>query len=415
MVANALCCPSRANILKGAYSHSTHVYQNSGSNGPFSAFDDSSTLGTWMNGAGYRTALIGKYFNGYDPSRASYVAPGWNRWVAFATTDVGGGKYLDYGLSVDGTYTTYGTTSSDYSTDVLAGYAEDFVRSTPAEEPLFLEFAPYAPHEPADAAARHASTFSNLTPWRPPNYDEPDVSDKPAYIRALPRFVSTNISRIDTIRRKQYQSLQAVDEAVSRLLDALEDTGRLSNTMIVFTSDDGFLWGEHRWGKRGDENKQVPYEESIRVPYVVRYDPLVKSPRIDPSLVLNIDLAPTFTSLAGVAAPGAEGRSLLPLLAEPGIPWRTDFLIEHGLTNVPTYCAVRTTDALYVRYGTGEQELYQLASDPYELNNLAVNPAYAAQLSSLRARAVQLCSPTPPGYSFTSTVSTSLSSDIPTN
>jgi arylsulfatase A-like enzyme len=257
--------------------------------------------------------------------------------------------------------------------------------------------------------------FPNLTPYRPPNYDEPDVSDKPTYIRTLPRFASGSIARIDTLRSKQYRSLQAVDESVAGLVDALEDTGRLSNTLIVFTSDNGFLWGEHRWGKRGDENKQVPYEESIRVPYVVRYDPLVSSPRLDPSLVLNIDLAPTFTALAGVSAPGAEGRSLLPLLADPESAWRSDFLIEHGLTNVPTYCAVRTTDALYVRYGTGEQELYRLATDPYELNNLAANPAYAEQLSVLRARAVQLCSPTPPGYSFTSTVSTKVTSDIPTN
>jgi arylsulfatase A-like enzyme len=413
-VANALCCPSRANILKGAYSHTTRVYQNSGAQGPFSVFDDSSTVATWMDGAGYRTALVGKYFNGYDQTRATYVPPGWDRWVAFATDDVGGGKYFGYGLSVDGSYTTRGSASADYSTDVLAGYADDFIRSTAATSPLFLYFAPYGPHEPADPAPRHASTFGSLAPYRPPNYDEPDVSDKPAYIRALPRFAPVNVSRIDSIRRKQYQSLQAVDDAVGRLVQALTDTGRLSNTMIVFMGDNGFLWGEHRWGRNGPENKQVPYEESIRVPFVVRYDPLLSAPRTDPNLVLNIDLAPTFTALAGVAAPGSEGRSLLPLLQAPGAPWRTDFLIEHSLSNLPSYCAVRSTDALYVRYATGEQELYLLAVDPFQLVNQAANPAYASMVASLRARAQELCSPPPPGYSFTSTTPIGMSNDIPT-
>jgi arylsulfatase A-like enzyme len=412
-VANALCCPSRANILKGAYSHTTRVYQNSGVHGPFSAFDDSSTLATWMDGAGYRTALVGKYFNGYTQARASYVPPGWDRWVAFATDDVGGGKYYGYGLSVDGTYLAKGSATTDYSTDVLASYAEDFVRSTEPDDPLFLYFAPYAPHEPAEPAPRHASAFGNLSLWRPPSYDEPDVTDKPAYVRALPRFTAANRSRIDTIRLKQYRSLLAVDDAVGRLVQALSDTGRLSTTMIVLMGDNGFVWGEHRWGKNGPENKQVPYEESIRVPYVVRYDPLVAAPRTDPSLVLNIDLAPTFTGLAGVPAPGSEGRSLLPILQTPGAPWRTDFLVEHHLTTVPSYCAIRSIDATYVRYATGEEELYLLDIDPYQLVNQAGNASYAALLSSLRARAEQLCVPPPPDFSFTSTVPVGLTSDIP--
>jgi N-acetylglucosamine-6-sulfatase len=416
IVANALCCPSRANILKGAYSHTTRVYANDGVDGPFGGgFDDRSTVATWMDGAGYRTAMIGKYFNFYLAHRgAAYVPPGWDRWVAFATDDVGGGRYYDYGLSVDGALASHGATAADYSTDVLAGYAESFVRSTPSTDPLFLYFAPYAPHEPADPAPRHASTFASLAPSRPPSYDEPDVSDKPAYIRAIPRFAAGNVSRIDSIRRKQYQSLQAVDEAVARVVTALEETGRLSNTMIVFMGDNGFLWGEHRWGRTGPQNKQVPYEESIRVPYVVRYDPIVTAPRTDAHLVLNIDLAPTFTALAGTAAPGAEGRSLLPLLSDPASAWRQDVLIEHGLSSVvPGYCAVRTADATYVRYATGEQELYLLGPDPYQLVNQAANPAYASLRQELRTRAEALCSPPPPGFSWTSTVSTALRDDTP--
>lgn len=415
LVANALCCPSRANILKGAYSHTTRVYQNDGAYGPFDLFDDSSTVGTWMNGAGYRTAFVGKYFNFYLTHKGSaYVPPGWDRWVSFATDDVGGGKYYDYGLSVDGALVQHGSTAADYSTDVLAGYAESFIRSAPSTKPLFMVFGPYAPHEPSDPATRHANMFSTLSPYRPPSFDEPDVSDKPAYIQAIPRFGSTNISRIDTLRRKQYRSLQAVDEAVGELVAALQDTGRLANTMIVFTSDNGFAWGEHRWGRNGPENKQVPYEESIRVPFVVRYDPLVTAPRTDPSLVMNIDLAPTFTALAGAAAPGAEGSSFLPLLTTPGSVWRTDVLIEHLLSNVPSYCAVRTANTKYVRYATGEQELYLLTADPYELVNQATNPAYASLVEQLRARAETLCSPPPPGYSFLTVDPISLRDDTPT-
>jgi N-acetylglucosamine-6-sulfatase len=406
IVANALCCPSRANILKGAYSHTTRVYQNSGTFGPFSAFDDRSTIGTWMKGAGYRTALMGKYFNGYTEARASSVPPGWDRWVAFATTDVGGGRYYDYTLSIDGASRYYGTAPAAYSTDVLATFADQFIRSTPASTPLYLHFTPYGPHEQATAAPRHLNTFADLAPARPPNFGEPDVSDKPTYIRNLPPMESWSISRVDSIRRKQFQTLQSVDDAVSTIVDALADTGRLENTMIVFTSDNGFLWGEHRWGTTGPHNKQVPYEESIKVPYVVRYDPLTSTPRTDASLVMNIDLAPTFTALAGVPAPGAEGRSLLPILTTPGSAWRTDVLIEHHLTDVPSYCAVRSTSALYVRYGNGEEEFYPLAIDPYELQNRIGDPAYATTITAMRARARELCSPPPPGYSFTSTYPT---------
>ena len=399
-VVDPLCCPSRAAILKGAYAHTTGVYNNEGPYSPFVVFDDRSTVATWLQGGGYQTALIGKYFNAYDESRAAYVPPGWSRWVAFATTDVGGGRYYDYGLSLDGTLVSRGSATTDYSTDVLAGYADSFIRTADPKQPLFLYFTPYGPHEPATAAPRHLNAYPNLAPFRPPSFDEPDVSDKPAYIRAIPRLTTSQISRENLIRRKQLQTLLSVDDAVGTIVRALADTGRLGNTMIVFMSDNGFLYGEHRWGTTGSMNKQVPYEESIRVPYVVRYDPLTPVARTDPNLVLNIDLAPTFAELAGVAAPGAEGRSLLPLLTTPSTPWRSDFLVEHHLTNLPSYCAVRSSTATYVRYATGEEELYLLTSDPYELVNRATDATQQALMASMRARARALCSPPPPGYVF---------------
>ena len=324
-----LCCPSRASILKGAYPHSTRVYNNEGPFSPFSVFDDSSTVATWLNDDGYQTALIGKYFNAYDESRATYVPPGWDRWVAFAVSDLGGGGYTDYGLSIDGTLRHYGTTAADYSTDVLAGYADTFIRTADPDAPLFLDFTPYGPHEPAEAAPRHANAFSTLAPYRPPNFNEADVSDKPAYIRAIPPLSSSQIAREDLIRRKQYRTLLAVDDAVRTIVDALDgDRSHVQHAVRVHVRQRLPLRRAPLGDHRSDEQAgPVRGEHPAAVHRALR--PADELPRTDPNLVLNIDLAPTFAALAGVPAPGAEGRSLLPLLADATFTWRDDFLIEH--------------------------------------------------------------------------------------
>lgn len=400
-VVDPLCCPSRASILKGAYAHTTRVYHNGvGANAPFPDFNPTSTVATWLDASGYETGLFGKYFNGYDQSRAEQVPPGWDRWVAFATSDVGGGMYYNYGLSVDGALVTRGSTSADYSTDVLSNYVTTFIRNTPADRPLFVDFTPYAPHQPSTPAPRHSTAFSGLAPWRPPNYNEADVSDKPAYIRNLPPIGAFTQSVLDAERRRMLQSLLAVDDAIAAILDALADTNRLQNTLIVFMGDNGFLHGEHRWGQTGAQNKQVPYEESIRVPFVVRYDPLTSTPRTDDRFVLNIDLAPTFAALAGASAPGVEGQSLLPVLDQTAATWRNDFLIENFLTAVPSYCAVRSPGQIYTQYSTGEEELYDLVTDPHELVNRASDPAMAPTIDAMRARVRELCSPPPPFMSL---------------
>jgi arylsulfatase A-like enzyme len=196
------------------------------------------------------------------------------------------------------------------------------------------------------------------------------------------------------------QTLLAVDEAVDRIIGALADTGRLGTTLILFSSDNGLLRGEHRWTK-----KMAPYEEAIRVPLVVRYDPLTAGGRTDGHLVLNIDFAPTIADLAGVAAPGVDGTTMTPLLAGTRrIQWRRQFPIEHlqggAADPVPSYCAIRTRTAKYVAYATNEEELYDLAHDPFEVHNLAHDPASGQLKASLRARAQALCDPVPPGFSW---------------
>jgi N-acetylglucosamine-6-sulfatase len=402
-VVNSLCCPSRASILTGEYSHSTGVYHIQPPNGGFSDFDDSSTLATWLHGAGYRTGLIGKYLDGYDGPDTHYIPPGWDTWFAFTST-TGNGDYFDYTVSDNGVSKTYGNAETDYSTDVLASQADSFIRGANQSQPLFLYFAPKAPHEPATPAPRDVGSFSNLPPYRPPSYNEDDVSDKPAYIQATHKLSAQDIADEDQFRIDQYETLQAADDAVAEIVAALTDTGRLSNTMIVFTSDNGLMWGEHR-----RTAKMVPYQESIRIPMVIRYDPLTTAPKTDDHLVANIDLAPTVAEIAGVQAPGAEGMSMVPLLGPAAVSWREDFLVEHmqAWDDVPTYCTLRNSGFVFTVYGTGERELYDLAADPYEQTNVAHDTGYASTIAGMWDELATLCNPPPPNFKLCTVTGTS--------
>ena len=399
-VVNPTCCPSRASILTGQYSHSTGVWANGGDYGGFDAFQevhgDDSTVATWLDAAGYHTGLVGKYLNHYDDP--SYIPPGWDEWAGLLAESEG--KYYDYVLNLNGHPTHYGHTPADYSTDVMANWAVDFIQSAPADQPLFLYMGTKSPHGSAIPAPRDRNGFRDYTVPHTPDFNESDVSDKPGYIRAQRLASDSRAAKYDRGRTLVLRALQSVDDAVARILAALRQSGRMNNTMFVFTSDNGNLWGEHRWVAKG-----VPYEESIRVPIVVRYDPLVTGPAKSEAMALNIDLAPTFTDVAGVQAPGAEGHSLLPLLADPSLPGRGDFVIEHvqqikkeNLDPVPTYCALRTRNSLFVQYATGEREYYDLGSDPWELRNLAGGPAVASKITAARGRASVLCDPLPPGF-----------------
>lgn len=393
-VVNSLCCPSRASILTGQYSHSTDVYRNEFPHGAFQAFNDKSTVATWLQEVGYKTSFIGKYLNHYE---GPYVPPGWNQWVAFN----GLPAYYGYGLTVNGEIRSFGREESDYSTDVLGNEAVSFIRQN--QGPIFLVYAPFAPHIPWMPPLRHKDAFADLPRYEPPSFNEEDVSDKPDWVRHLQPLSENYQNGLLEFRRNQYRTLLSVDEVVGQIIQSLKDTGRLNNTMIVFMSDNGYSWGEHRWSSA----KETAYEENIRVPFVVRYDALVKNPGTESKqLVLNIDLAPTFAELAKTDAPGAEGASFLSLLAGPDINWRTDFLIEHlkagnagNSRKIPTYCAIRNQDFSYVDYKTGEKELYDIVNDPYQLDNLASDPDYQSILEQMRIRTMELCNPLPPGFS----------------
>jgi arylsulfatase A-like enzyme len=401
-VVNPLCCPSRTTILTGKYSHGTDVYSNIPPYGGFQTFvtsnhEDRSTIATWLQKAGYDTGIVGKYLNGYTAKKTAYVSPGWNTWDVLANPGADGG-YFNETMSINGVSQVYGSSPADYSTDVLSGYATQFIQNAPANQPLFLFFAPKAPHPPATPPPRYANSLTDIAPLRPPNYNEADVSDKPQYIQDVPPGGSW-AQQQDNLRLHQYQSLLAVDDAVDNIVSALSASGRLKDTLILFASDNGLSLGEHRW-----TNKKAPYEEDIRVPIIARYDALLhQDASVDDHFVLNLDFAPTFAAAGGTTAPNAEGVSILPLLDGSAASWRSDFLVEHEDTRavtVPTYCAVHNEQYMYVDYSTGEEELYDLSADPYQLQNQASNPdpPYPAVKAAMHARLLQLCSPPPPGF-----------------
>ncbi|HYX75658.1 MAG TPA: sulfatase, partial [Gaiellaceae bacterium] len=286
-VPTSLCCPSRASILTGQYAHSTGVYLNIGPHGGFHAFHDRRTIATLLHNAGYTTGLFGKYLNRYGVAArdTQYVPPGWDHWTTFLAKT----KYYDYRLVSDGRVKRYGHDARSYSTDVLARKAVSFVEHAP--RPFFAEFAPFGPHLPATPPPRYARAFARSSWKQPPSFNAAELLTKPAYMRSLPTLSPKQLADADQFRRNQLASTLAVDDAVRSLVRALKARHMLDSTMIVFASDNGLAWGEHQLLP---SRKLVPYEESIRVPLVIRYDPLTHGrPRTDRRLALNIDYAPT--------------------------------------------------------------------------------------------------------------------------
>ncbi len=379
-VPTPVCCPSRASILTGQYAHNTEVLTNRPPKGGAQAFREESTLATWLHDTGYRTALVGKYLNGYV-FMAPHIPPGWDVWYAFSAPG-----YYTYSLNDNGTLRYYAEDlSPPYSTDLLADKAVEFIKKA-GSQPFFLYFAPFAPHAPFTPAQRH-QTLPVPPPRRGRNYNERDLSDKPARLRKKNPLTSAQAKEIDEVRANQIRSLRAVDTAIDRVFSALAEAGITNRTFVLFTSDNGYLWGEHRL-----QGKGVPYEESIRVPFALRYPKLIEFAREEERLVLNMDIAPTLAELAGVAPPLAQnGRSLVPVLTNSATDWRDDFLLEYwDPTGAAVYVGIRTRRWKYVEYASEEEELYDLSKDKYELENLAGDPAYERIQTRLAERLREL-------------------------
>jgi N-acetylglucosamine-6-sulfatase len=390
-VSTPLCSPARATFLTGRYAHSTGIYANGdgGSRGGFPDFRDGSTIAAWLDSAGYRTGYFGKYLNNYE--RPAYVPPGWDRWVALAEAN---SEYYDYTLSIDGHARRYGDRPADYLTDVLKRQATSFLQHT-NRSPFLMWVGVPAPHGPNIAPPRYADSFPTLHHTHHPNYNEANVRDKPRYIRRLERLDSKDHRRIDNYWRASARSLLAVDDLVARILDVLRNTGKLNNTLFVYTSDNGQAWGEHRWMYKND-----PYEESVRIPLIVRWPGVTHPGTARGAIVGNVDIAPTLARAAGVRAPRADGVSLVRLL-QGRAPPRHRLLLEHGhyggRYDPPSFCGVRTEKWTFVHYATGEEELYKLTRDPYELRNLRRVAGYSTMTQQLRKVTRALCAPRPPG------------------
>jgi arylsulfatase A-like enzyme len=386
-VTTPACAPSRASIMTGQYAHNHRVLRNGRPYGA-PAFDDSSNLATWLRNAGYRTGFFGKYLNRYTKMweawvERPYVPPGWDDWRAFDSN--GDGSYFDYSMVENGWVVAYGDDEEDYSTDVISGHALGFIDAVAREgRRFFIAYNPSAPHFPYTAAPRHVGMFSSLLPWTPPNMLEPDVSDKLAWVRGLP-FTLESFLRAMRIRTRQLTMLQAVDEFVDDLMEKLREYGIENDTLVVFTSDNGMAWGEHRY-----IGKACGYEECLRVPLLVRYPRLVPLARQSSSVVLNVDLAPTLAELAGAPPPpGSDGRSLVRVLDGTDREPRDAFFFEAFAWPKLYFAGVREAGWKYVEYQYGEQELYDLVSDPYELENIAHAPESAERLARMQLRLLE--------------------------
>ncbi len=429
-VTDSLCCPSRASILRGQYVHDHGVLGNLPPDGGFEHWQqlgrDTSTVATWLHDAGYQTALLGKYLNGYpDTVARTYVPPGWDDFVSPS----GGNPYAEYNyqLNENGTLHNYGSTPSDYLVDVLAQKAKSFIAQPHGTKPFFMYVAPYVPHQPATPAPRYVSAFAGVTAPRTPSFDQADLAAEPAWLQARPPLSPAIVKYIDALYRRRLQSMLGVEDLLKSVIDELRTTHQLANTDIVFTSDNGFHLGQHRL----PPGKQTPFEEDIHVPLVVR-GPGIPSGKTTTSFAREIDLAPTFAALAHAQAPSfVDGTSLVPILHgdthAAHLPH--DALVEHyetagtragrraaaaagepdddadppasGAPNtgaaaplrvprntavaIPTYRALRTDRYLYVEYDTGEKQLYDLRKDPDELRNI-VTTASPALVHDLAAR-----------------------------
>jgi arylsulfatase A-like enzyme len=375
-----LCCPSRATYLTGQYAHNHGVLGN----GHYAAFDDSSTLAVALDRAGYRTALVGKYLNGYEDEDPPPIPPGWDDW--YAITGDRPVRLFNWELTANGTIRHYGSGPRDYQTDVLGRIAARLVReSAPQPQPLFLTLATGAPHEDGRGggptpAPRHGGAFADEPFPTSPSWNEDDVTDKPSFIQELPELGENRRLAQAERHRNRLASLLAVDEAVGRVMDALRASGELSSTLVVFTSDNGYYLGEHRL-----HGKEKLYEEAARVPMVMRGPGVPAAATLD-QLAGNVDLAPTILDAADVAPlEPVDGHSLLPLAEDPTIEWRGELLLENRGS-----AAIRTPDHMYAEHPGGEVELYDVHADPFQLGSLHHDAAQSERLQDLSERLAEI-------------------------
>ena len=391
-VTDSLCCPSRASIFTGEFPHDTHIYSNHGPFGGFLQFhrrgEEYQTFNYALAQAGYRTAMMGKYLNEYvppirdavtpgGPKIANYVPPGWTTW------DVAGDGYPEYGYRINENHrlVTFGHKPKDYLTTVLQGLADkEVTTASTTHRPFFLEVATFAPHKPYTPAPQDLDSYAGLQAPRNAAYDTLP-RHAPTWLAGRPPLTAAENASIDKSFERRVEDVQSVDRMIGSIEQTLRDTGQAQNTVFVFGSDNGYHMGEYRLAP----GKFTAFDTDVRVPLIVA-GPGIPADSTNADEVENIDLAPTFEALEGVAQPATtDGHSFLPLLYGQNPVWRTLALIEHhgpvfdrndpdsqtrAAGEPPTYEAMRSSTFTYVRYVDGSHEYYDRATDPDELDNI---------------------------------------------
>jgi arylsulfatase A-like enzyme len=416
-----VCCASRASFMTGQYPHNHKIIGNApAEGGGFLKFalatspelSTKNSLSVWMQQAGYETTLMGKFLNGYgnqattDPESApTYVPPGWDQWMGMpdfyndGTANFGTYNYFNFAINNNGVIEKYN--KGEYQTDTLAKKAVDFITAREnSPKPFFIWVTPIAPHYGGNGddatggpfpAPRHKGLFSTLPITMNPNFNEADVSDKPDFIKKLPVMNATVIASTSQSFRNRRETLLAVDDMVESIVNALQKTNKLDNTIIIFTSDNGFAQGEHR----RSQGKRVLYEESIRVPLVIT-GPGIPAGETRNQLVNNLDVVATILEVSH-AKPGRtiDGKSLVEVFKNKAASWRKALLIEGTDTQVggtgstdSRYVAIRTDNYILAYHSTSsspviEKEFYDLSKDPYELENKKNDTNYSSVINNL--------------------------------
>jgi N-acetylglucosamine-6-sulfatase len=435
------CCPARASVLSGQYTHNHRVFSIDAPWG-FTSFDDSSTLATWLRRSGYATVYLGKYLNGYgwmpEPGAESgrsvrYVPPGWVEWRASIDAGLGsahpkaGGTYRYFDTTLSRNGVAFDNYRGQYQTQVYGDLSEQIIRSRAASDRPFFLYASYtAPHtngrmdeggprvprddglETAFGAVARPDEFKGMfdrTIAAAPgaSWSDPDISDKPRYLRSLPPVNDAERLAMRDLTRQRAEALHVLDQQVKRTIDALAASGELEETLVLFTSDNGYFLGEQRMRK----GKILPHEPSLRVPVLMRGPGIPSGQRrLDPFLL--IDIAPTLARFAGVQPTNpVDGISMLKAARQGDRGWTRAVLTETGPraviresdeSGLPLDAqdpgerdlrwaiGIRTARYLYVDLATGEEELYDMDTDPHQYHNLAGVPAHADTLALLRAQ-----------------------------
>lgn len=409
LVTDSLCCPSRTSIQRGQYVHNHRVLSNiAATGGGFPTFvalgEQRDCLPVWLKRAGVRTGIFGKYLNEYpDPFKPSYVPPGWDDFVV-PVGDKNAYRGFGYTLNINGTVRKATKKPKDYLNDVIDREAASFITES-GDAPFFALVASYNPHAPFPVAPRYRGV---PTPFvgvpRTPVYNAADPA-RPSWLQARVPLSPSRLAVLDQRWNKRARSALSLADSVDSVLATLKATGRADDTLVIVTSDNGY----HQAARQLPIGKRTPYREDTVVPMVL-IGTGIPAGRVVSSLTSTIDFAPTIAELLGAPTPAwLDGRSLVPFLGD-GQPstWRTGLLTESlGEStpadpdwtpfNPPPFAALRTETSLFIRYESGEEELYDRVNDPYESRNVIATAdpmrlnLLRTQLAALQSCAAQTC------------------------